>query len=81
MDTTTGREVAAEAGALLDGLVANRLEVEQLLRERRLMIHEAHSAGATWAQIAQALGVSRQAVYEWQRRKADADPGPRPGTS
>jgi hypothetical protein len=53
----------------LDALRANKRLVERMIGRRWYVMREAREAGATWDQIGEALGMSRQAAHEWYRRK------------
>ncbi|HEY3572804.1 MAG TPA: hypothetical protein VGK98_03140 [Arthrobacter sp.] len=58
------REVAA-----LEALRANAKAVELLTARRWYVIKSAREAGATWAQIGEALGITKQAAHDFYRRK------------
>jgi hypothetical protein len=58
------REVAA-----LEALRANAKAVELLTARRWYVIKTAREAGATWAQIGEALGITKQAAHDFYRRK------------
>jgi hypothetical protein len=60
------REVAA-----LEALRANAKAVELLTARRWYVIRSAREAGATWAQIGEALGITKQAVHDFYRRKIE----------
>jgi DNA invertase Pin-like site-specific DNA recombinase len=47
--------------AAIDAALAQAVDAENKLRQ---VVEEARAAGATWADIGDALGVSRQAVYK-----------------
>ncbi|MGH3974038.1 MAG: helix-turn-helix domain-containing protein [Pseudonocardiaceae bacterium] len=57
----------AEVGRELVGLVKTKDDAARVLERAQdavdHSVHAAHTAGASWAQIATALGVSRQSVY------------------
>lgn len=60
------REVAA-----LEALRANAKAVELLTAKRWYVIRSAREAGATWAQIGEALGITKQAAHDFYRRKVE----------
>ncbi|GAB3570395.1 hypothetical protein GCM10027405_34930 [Arthrobacter alkaliphilus] len=60
------REVAA-----LQALRANAKAVELLTARRWYVMKSAREAGATWAQIGEALGITKQAAYDFYRRKIE----------
>ncbi|MDQ0030911.1 hypothetical protein [Arthrobacter bambusae] len=60
------REVAA-----LQALRANARAVELLTARRWYVMKSAREAGATWAQIGEALGITKQAAYDFYRRKIE----------
>lgn len=60
------REVAA-----LEALRANAKAVELLTARRWYVIKSAREAGATWAQIGEALGITKQAAHDFYRRKIE----------
>lgn len=60
------REVAA-----LEALRANAKAVELLTGRRWHVIKSAREAGATWTQIGQALGITKQAAHDFYRRKIE----------
>jgi hypothetical protein len=55
----------------LDALRASRRVVEVLTGARWHMMRQAREEGASWGQIGQALGMSRQAAHDFYRRWAD----------
>ncbi|KIC68691.1 hypothetical protein RM50_04310 [Pseudarthrobacter phenanthrenivorans] len=63
---TEVREVAA-----LEALRANAKAVELLTARRWYVIKSARESGATWAQIGEALGVTKQAAHDFYRRKIE----------
>ncbi|MEQ4566464.1 helix-turn-helix domain-containing protein [Paenarthrobacter sp. CAP02] len=69
------REVSA-----LEALRVNARAVDRLTAKRWYVMKAAREAGATWSQIGQALGVTRQAAYDFYRRKTETQekyaPGP-----
>lgn len=60
------REVAA-----LEALRANAKAVELLTARRWYVIKSAREAGATWTQIGEALGITKQAAHDFYRRKIE----------
>ncbi|MGN7251445.1 MULTISPECIES: hypothetical protein [unclassified Arthrobacter] len=60
------REVAA-----LEALRANAKAVELLTARRWYVIKSAREAGARWAQIGEALGITKQAAHDFYRRKIE----------
>ena len=60
------REVAA-----LEALRANAKAVELLTAKRWYVIKSAREAGATWAQIGEALGITEQAAHDFYRREVE----------
>lgn len=60
------REVAA-----LQALRANAKAVELLTARRWYVMKSAREAGATWAQIGEALGITKQGAYDFYRRKIE----------
>ncbi|MET9268520.1 hypothetical protein [Kribbella sp. NPDC003557] len=75
----TGHPVAAFARALadlpgvsgLEALRASRRVVELLTGARWHMIRQAREEGSSWSQVGTALGMSKQAAYDFYRRKLD----------
>jgi hypothetical protein len=69
------RQVAQQAlGELpvitaVEALAANTQLVELLVGRRWYVMQAAREAGATWDDIGEALGMSRQGAYDWYRRK------------
>ena len=73
-----GNEQAAEAArtalaelgdiSALDSLRANLKIVTLLTGWRWIVMQQAREEGATWDQIGDALGMTRQAAWEWFRR-------------
>lgn len=53
----------------LDALRANAELVDALTSQRWIAMKAAREQGASWEQIGQALGVSRQSAWEFLRRK------------
>ncbi len=53
----------------LDGLRASGQLVELLTGRRWYVMQQAKEDGASWEQIGEALGMSRQSAWEWYRRK------------
>ena len=60
------REVAA-----LEALRANAKAVELLTGRRWYVMKSAREGGATWAQIGEALGITKQAAHDFYRRKIE----------
>ena len=73
--TDDGRRVAQRAVdelgdiTALDALRANAELVQLLLGRRWYVIQDAREAGATWDEIGEAVGMSRQGAYDWHKRK------------
>ncbi|MGX5716768.1 hypothetical protein [Arthrobacter sp. MAHUQ-56] len=63
---TEVREVAA-----LEALRANAQAVELLTARRWYVIKSAREAGATWGQIGEALGITKQAAHDFYRRRIE----------
>jgi hypothetical protein len=53
----------------LDALSANARLVELLIGQRWYVMQAAREAGASWAEIGAALGMSKQGAQDWYRRK------------
>lgn len=53
----------------LDGLAANHRLVNLLTGRRWFVMQQAREEGATWEQIGDALGMSRQGAHEWYGKK------------
>ncbi|MFI5695297.1 hypothetical protein ACIA58_25820 [Kribbella sp. NPDC051586] len=65
----------------LEALRASRRVVELLTGARWHMMRQAREEGSSWSQVGTALGMSKQAAYDFYRRKLDqqdesADAGP-----
>ena len=73
--TDDGRRVAQRAVdelgdiTALDALRANSELVQLLLGRRWYVMGDAREAGATWDEIGEAVGMSRQGAYDWYKRK------------
>lgn len=52
----------------IDALEANRRLISLLTGRRWYVIQEAREAGATWDEIGEALGMTRQGAHDWYRR-------------
>ncbi|WP_350278817.1 hypothetical protein [Kribbella sp. HUAS MG21] len=85
----TGHPVAVIVKALsdlpgvtgLEALRASRRVVELLTNARWHMMRQAREEGSSWSQVGSALGVSKQAAYDFYRRKLDQqDASPTPET-
>jgi hypothetical protein len=57
--------------AALEALRANAKAVELLTARRWYVMKSAREAGATWAQIGEALGITKQAAHDFYRRKIE----------
>src|SRR4051794_36107671 len=53
----------------VDALKANRCLVDLLVGRRWAVMQDAREAGATWDEIGEALGMSKQGANDWYRRK------------
>ena len=53
----------------LEALEANRRLVTLLTGRRWYVMRDAREAGASWSEVATAVGMSRQGAYDWYRRK------------
>jgi hypothetical protein len=83
----SGRPVEQLEGALMklpgvsgiDALRASRRVVDLLTGARWHMMRQAREEGASWNDIGQALGMSRQAAHDFYRRKIDQQEHDAPG--
>ncbi|WP_285244161.1 hypothetical protein [Pseudarthrobacter sp. fls2-241-R2A-127] len=68
-----GAEALAEISevAALEALRANAKAVELLTARRWYVMKSAREAGATWAQIGEALGITKQAAHDFYSRKTE----------
>jgi Homeodomain-like domain len=57
---------------LLQALSANATLTALLADRRWVVMHAARNAGASWAEIGDALGMSRQSAWEFLRKRVDA---------
>jgi hypothetical protein len=55
----------------LEALRASRRVVDLLAGARWHMMRQAREEGSSWSQVGTALGVSKQAAYDFYRRKLD----------
>lgn len=55
----------------LDALAANARLVERFTEGRWSVMWDARQAGASWAQIGEALGMSKQGAADWYQRKTE----------
>lgn len=55
----------------LEALRASRRVVELLTGARWHMMRQAREEGSSWTQVGDALGMSKQAAYDFYRRKLD----------
>lgn len=55
----------------LDALRASRRVVELLTGARWHMMRQAREEGASWTDVGRALGMSKQAAYDFYRRRID----------
>ena len=79
--SATGSDQAREAAAhflsevsevaALEALRANAKAVELLTARRWYVMKSAREGGATWAQIGEALGITKQAAHDFYRRKIE----------
>jgi hypothetical protein len=66
----------------LEALRASRRVVELLTGARWHMMRQAREEGSSWSQVGAALGMSKQAAYDFYRRKLDQqDKSPDPATA
>jgi hypothetical protein len=78
-EQAAGRPVAVLVNALadlpgvtgLEALRASRRVVELLTAARWHLMRQAREEGSSWSQVGAALGMSRQAAYDFYRRKLD----------
>jgi hypothetical protein len=63
----------------LDALRASRRVVELLTAARWHMMRQAREEGASWNDIGQALGMTRQAAHDFYRRKIERQEQDTPG--
>lgn len=68
----TAAESIAGAGDILDMLGAVRITELFAAKARHCIVHEARAEGRTWAEIGDALGITRQAAHERFREKIEA---------
>ncbi|WP_214941602.1 hypothetical protein [Arthrobacter sp. ISL-85] len=78
---STGSDQAREAAAhfltevsevaALEALRANAKAVDLLTARRWYVMKSAREGGATWAQIGEALGITKQAAHDFYRRKIE----------
>lgn len=68
VDIARGALAAVDGAVALDSLRANLRIVELLNGWRWFVIEQAREEGASWADIGDALGTSRQSAWEWYRR-------------
>jgi len=59
--------------AALEALRANARAVELLTARRWYVMKSAREGGATWAQIGEALGITKQAAHDFYRRKIEEE--------
>lgn len=57
------------AVSALEALAANRAAVELLVGRRWYVMRDAREAGATWDQIGEALGITKQGAQDYYARK------------
>ena len=55
----------------LQALSANKRLVELLTGRRWFVMQQAREEGASWSEIGEALGMSKQAAHDWYRRKIE----------
>jgi hypothetical protein len=60
----------------LEALRASRRVVQLLTGARWHMMRQAREEGSSWSQVGNALGMSKQAAYDFYRRKVDRHPDP-----
>lgn len=66
----------------LEALRASRRVVELLTGARWHMMRQAREEGSSWSEVGAALGMSKQAAYDFYRRKLDQqDKSPDPETA
>jgi hypothetical protein len=84
----TGRPVEMLVSALaklpgvtgLDALRASQRVVELLTGARWHMMRQAREEGASWTDVGQALGMSKQAAYDFYRRRTEQNKHAVPGS-
>jgi hypothetical protein len=64
--------VALTRGEMLELLALGEIIARKASYGRQLVVGQAREAGASWAQIGQALGVTRQSAWEAHTRWIDA---------
>ncbi|UJW36901.1 hypothetical protein L3Q67_45365 (plasmid) [Saccharothrix sp. AJ9571] len=71
LDTWSRELEQLPAMSALQALQANRRLVDLLTGRRWTVIREAREAGATWSEIGEALGVSKQGAHDWYQRQIE----------
>lgn len=67
-EVARGALTATDGLLALDSLRANARIVDLLTGWRWFVIEQAREEGASWADIGDALGMSRQSAWEWYKR-------------
>ena len=70
-DNETAQRVLNEVPEVsaIEALAANHELVELLTARRWYVIRDARESGASWSQIGEALGMSKQGARDWYRRR------------
>ena len=67
MTTAPTPNIHAPTGQPLARVAALTGHIHEMDRQRQIAIHDAMTAGASWAQVAAALGVTTQAAHKRYR--------------
>ncbi|MFI6031623.1 hypothetical protein [Amycolatopsis magusensis] len=71
LDTWSRELEQLPAMSALQALQANRRLVDLLTGRRWTVMREAREAGATWTEIGEALGMSKQGAHDWYKRQIE----------
>lgn len=69
LDAATAALARIPHTTALEALQANRDLVAMLTGRRWYVMRDARESGASWPEVATAVGMSRQGAYDWYRRK------------